>query len=234
MSRTYGQRSTNRTAVFLLLVFFAPITQAAEFASPSSSEFEATDWALLQTVPLNLVSASDAGSIGIFEAPLKVPLVRRITGFGLRQGTADGGRFNDLDLQAVFVDFGLPWQWSPWGGMKVTPRITLELGRFANEFEHREFGSLGPTFRFEPERSRIPFYVDLGLSPTVIDGANYGNRNLGTSLNFTSHVGLGLRFGRNRGKRVSFRYQHISNGGISSTNPGVNSYGIDFVFWSRQ
>ena len=103
-----------------------------------------------------------------------------------------------------------------------------------NDVEDRAFGSLGPNFLFENERWRLPLVVDMGLSPTVIDGSTYGDRELGTSFNFTSHLAVGMRFGQSRNHSVSLRYQHISNGGISVKNPGVNMIGLDVVLWSRQ
>ena len=76
-------------------------------------------------------------------------------------------------------------------------------------------------------------FMDLGLSPTIIDGATYGDHDFGTSFNFTSHIGLGLRFGQSKNHVVKLRYQHISNGGIDEVNPGVNMIGIDVVLWAR-
>ena len=230
MSGTVKINSVRRSKLLLLILFLSPILQAADLDSPELLEINnaALNWK--QSLQSGLAGMSDVGNVRLFE----MPLIGRITGFGFRQGTADGGRFADLDLQAAFVDFRLPWRWSPWRNMTVTPRLTLEVGRFSNDFEQRTFRSLGPTFRFERNLSSLPLFLDLGLSATTIDGVQYGDRDLGTSFNFTSHVALGLRFGPNQNNRVSLRYQHISNGGIDSTNPGMNSFGLDVVVWSRR
>ncbi len=106
----------------------------------------------------------------------------------------------------------------------------MEGGRFESESEHRYFVSFGPSIRLISDAHRVPLFVDVGSSPTVIDGSKYGDDEFGTSFNFTSHVALGLRFGQTKNQVVKLRYQHISNGGINNINPGVNMVGIDFSF----
>jgi len=231
-----------RIAAFLLLVSVARITQAGELASPfespvSSAGEESTSIlddrfsriASLQSVDANNGSMADAGKIGLFE----LPLIGQISSFGVRVASADGGQFDGLTQQSLFLDFKLPWRWSPWEGVYATPRLTLELGQFDTDLEDRLFGSFGPALRIDNDRWRIPAFVDLGISPTVIDGSEYGDWDLGASFNFTSHVALGMRFGRQKDHSVSFRFQHVSNGGTNSSNPGVDMFGIDYVFWAR-
>ena len=50
----------------------------------------------------------------------------------------------------------------------------------------------------------------------------------GTSFNFTPQAGLGVAWFREPGLAYLFeyRYVHISNGGLSLPNPGVNSTGV--------
>ncbi len=162
----------------------------------------------------------------------KLPLIGDLSRIGFRTATADGGQFERLNQYALFLDFSLPMSWLPWPDVTADPRITLELGRFELGDEARNFASLGPAIRFTNQRWRLPMFVDVGLSPTVIDGSRFGGRDLGTSLNFTSHIALGMRFGRQNAHALSLRYQHISNGGINHTNPGTNMIGLDLVFWS--
>ncbi len=164
----------------------------------------------------------------------KLPLIGDLSRIGFRTATADGGQFERLNQYALFLDFSLPISWSPWSDVTADPRLTLELGRFELGDEGRNFASLGPAIRFTNQRWRLPMFVDVGLSPTIIDGSRFGGRDLGTSLNFTSHVALGMRFGRQNAHALSLRYQHISNGGINHTNPGTNMIGLDLVFWTAR
>ena len=109
-------------------------------------------------------------------------------------------------------------------------RLTLDVGRLRDEEMQRSFASFGPTVRIMRERSRVPLFLDLGLSPTVIDGVKYGAEDLGTSFNFTSHIGVGMVLGGNRQHEIKVRFQHTSNGGIDEINPGVDMLGIDYAF----
>ncbi len=123
--------------------------------------------------------------------------------------------------------------WSPWTNVSASPKLTLETGRFESGSEHRSFASFGPSVRLTSDAHRVPLFVDLGISPTLINGSQYGQNDFGTSFNFTAHVALGLRFGPTKSQVVKLRYQHISNGGINNINPGVNMVGIDFSFSVR-
>lgn len=170
----------------------------------------------------------DQEDTDIFHAPL----IGNLSRIGFRTARADGGQFDNLNQYALFLDFSLPASWSPWRNVTADPRLTFEIGEFQDGSEGRGFVSLGPAVRFTNQRWRVPMFVDFGLSPTAIDGSRFEGRDLGTSLNFTSHIALGARFGKHNSHTVSLRYQHISNGGINNTNPGTNMIGLDFAFWS--
>lgn len=233
---------SHKAAACLSLVLLAGITQAGELApplelpstfsgvgsvaTPDERYSEFSSWPTLQS---DYSGTKDAGNIGLF----RVPLFGQISGFGVRVANANGGDFDGLSQQSLYIDFKLPWTWSPWEGMNAVPRFTLEVGQFETDLENRRFGSFGLAVQLDSERWRIPVFADFGFSPTFIDGSNYGDQNFGTSLNFTSHLALGIRYGRKSNHSVSVRYQHISNSGINSTNPGVNMFGIDLTFFGR-
>jgi len=186
-------------------------------SSPAAREFRARDHSRLElekTAQSNLFS---------------LPLIGRIRDAGVRVSTSAGSRFDGLTQQALFLDFGLPWAWDGRRGLTAEPFVSLEVGRFSRDSEEREFLSLGPTLRFSNDNWPSRMFVDVGISPTVIGAARYGDEDLGSSFNFSSHVGLGIRFGKNDRQFVKFRYQHISNGGLDPVNPGVNLVGLDFV-----
>jgi len=183
------------------------------------------------------VSSAEPSNFGRDITPetdlFRVPLVGDLNRIGIRAATAHGGEFDRLNQFALFLDFGLPKTWSPWPDVTADPRLTFEVGQFRLGDDHRLFASLGPALRLTNHRWRTPMFLDLGLSPTVIDGSRYEDRDLGTSFNLTSHIALGMHFGRQNSSTVSLRYQHISNGGINHTNPGTNMIGLDFVFWIK-
>ena len=231
-----------RNALVLPLLVVTAITYATESAMPSgerksppSTNFNSLSgngFASLNAVPTTRDGRADTTvpeDMNLFH----IPLTGNIQDFGFRLATADGGKFGGLTQQAFFVDFKLPWIWSPWTNFSASPKLTLETGRFNQGSENRYFASLGPTLRLANDRWRVPLFMDLGLSPTIIDGSTYGDREFGTSFNFTSHIALGIRFGRTRNHVVKLRYQHISNGSLDEVNPGVNMIGVDVVLWAR-
>lgn len=165
---------------------------------------------------------------GLFE----LPIIGSLDSFGIRYASARSN-FEGLSQQALFADFRTPWAWSTWGETTTSLRLSFEAGRFLRNSEKRYFASFGPGIRIASDRWEAPLFLDLGLSPTVIGGSTYGDGNLGRSLNFTSHIGVGMKFGRTKQHEVKLRYQHISNGGLDEVNPGVNMIGLDFVFWGR-
>ncbi len=231
-----------RNALLLPLLVVAAITHATESAmpfrerlSPPITYFESLSgngFASLHAVP---TTRDDRADITVPEDTnlFHIPLIGDIQDFGFRLATADGGKFSDLTQQALFVDFKLPWMWSRWTNVSASSKLTLETGRFNQESENLYFASLGPTLRLAADRWRVPLFMDLGLSPTIIVGSTDGDRDVGTSFAFTSHIALGLRFGQKRNHVVKLRYQYISNGGLDEVNPGVNMIGVDVVLWAR-
>ncbi len=229
----------------LLLSLFSSVTAATHAMEPSAAadQRESSEIAdLSASVPdkfansnhLSLTAGGRSGTTLPDDAGLfSLPLLGTFESLGFRFATADGGKFNGLTQQAFFADFSLPWRWTTWKNVSIAPRLTVEAGRFESGSEHRFFASFGPSVRLTSDAHRVPLFVDVGISPTVINGSQYGDNDFGTSSNFTLHVALGLRFGRTKNQVVKLRYQHISNGGINNTNPGVNMVGIDFSFSVR-
>jgi hypothetical protein len=72
-----------------------------------------------------------------------------------------------------------------------------------------------PVFRFE----RSWYYVEAAVGVHFVQAHISAHRTFSTALQFGDHVGLGVRSGR---YDVSARIQHLSNGGVSSPNPGIN------------
>lgn len=222
------------------LVFFFTLTAAAQgrLDTVQAAKAGSPEAGLYERVPQRLLTVSQDDSrygeqtirddIGLF----RVPLLGTIDGFGVRYASSDSG-FRGLDQQSVYIDFRLPFTWILRDRFLVQPRLTLEGGRITRGSDERAFGSFGPSMRISSATTASRWFTDIGLMPTVIDGARYEGDDFGTSFNFTSFVGLGRQFGENRRHELRLRFQHVSNGGINDTNPGINMVGIDFTFRMR-
>ena len=107
-------------------------------------------------------------------------------------------------------------------------RLEFAIGMISTSQESRAFVSLGPVWRLPINRRSL--FVELGLSPTLIAGSSVNGRDLGGNFHFTSSASIGTTFGARENISVALRVQHISNGGLSNTNPGMNMIGLNFAF----
>lgn len=108
-------------------------------------------------------------------------------------------------------------------------RLEVAIGSITNSADSSAFVSIGPVWRLPIEHRRM--FVEFGLSPTLIIGdSTFGGRDLGGNFHFTSSLSIGAAFGRFDALSVSLRAQHISNGGLNSTNPGIDMIGINVAF----
>ena len=66
----------------------------------------------------------------------------------------------------------------------------------------------------------------------VLDGggSSFNDRDMGGNFHFTSFAALGAIFGPRDSAARSLRIQHTSNGGLNSTNPGVDVIGLNITF----
>ena len=108
-------------------------------------------------------------------------------------------------------------------------RLELAVGAIAGQGDTRAWASIGPVWRWEGFTGRPNLYLELGFSPTVLGGSTFGSRDLGSDFHFTSSLAVGRRFSSLRNSALTLRIQHISNGGLNSTNPGMDMIGISYV-----
>lgn len=105
--------------------------------------------------------------------------------------------------------------------------LELALGALSTPAETRPFVSLGPVWDLG-NRSQVLVF-EFGFSATLLGGSTFAGRDVGGNLHFTSSVTLGTRFGRERAYALALRVQHTSNGGLNSTNPGLDAIGLNFM-----
>lgn len=151
-----------------------------------------------------------------------------------------GGYSGDKDASGksqslTFISLG--WRWTfdgadaiddflAKGGMEfswaVEPLVGLVTGE-AEAFEasvvpYARLSSLGPI------RWGLVPYFEGGIGIAYTGLRNYG---LGSRVQFSDNVGLGITFGSDKGRRwsVGYRYRHLSHAGIfGSPNAGLNAH----------
>ena len=121
-----------------------------------------------------------------------------------------------------------PAHWHLSTNWMVSPRIELTTGYLVNHGEDGFIGTLGPELvaTYRPWRTS----VDIGIRATVLSRDIFEGRNFGIPFQVTSHVGIGWEFIRRW--TVGYRFQHMSNSRLSSSNPGLNMhmFGLGYQF----
>ncbi len=142
---------------------------------------------------------------------------------------------SDYRLAVAGEKFADTWQFAVAYNMRPPRRlrarhIEVAIGTLSTSRENRLFVSLGPVWRL-PIRSQSLF-VELGISPTLLSGSSFNGRDVGGNFHFVSSAAVRANFGAHDSVALSLRIQHMSNGSLNSTNPGMNMIGLNITFTS--
>ncbi len=139
---------------------------------------------------------------------------------GVRYGFSSSARTHDFRQADAFVDWKLPWEWEMKYDLFLRPGLGFTTG-WLNDHESDAFiGSFGPNATFG--RKGFPVMVVLGISPTWLTRTSFEKVNFRSPLQFTDHIGLQVRPGSHI--LMGYRLQHMSNAGLSYSNPGLNMH----------
>jgi hypothetical protein len=132
---------------------------------------------------------------------------------------------------------GLQWNWQKrWfteRSWNLGAYWDLQLGRWGGPLRQGQEDagdqeiwdlSLTPVFRLErAERSAVVPYIEAAIGFHLLSDQRVNfRRRFSTSFQYGDHLGVGARFGGRQRWDASFRLQHLSNGGLSNPNPGIN------------
>jgi hypothetical protein len=137
---------------------------------------------------------------------------------GARFGFGASSSNKDFHQAEAFVDWNLPWHWDLGRKWEVQTRLDLSAGGLADSQAGGAVGTVGPLVALGWER--VPLSIAGGSGPTLLSRWEYGTKDLGDTLQFTSHIGLYWDIAKHW--RLGYRFQHMSNAGISHSNPGLN------------
>jgi lipid A 3-O-deacylase len=92
--------------------------------------------------------------------------------------------------------------------------------------------SLTPVFRLRPDASGgVQPYLDVAVGLHLLSRDRIDDSHkLGSNLNFGPLLGLGVTFGDKSQYDLGYRFQHISNGGTTKPNDGVNIHEIRLTY----
>lgn len=100
--------------------------------------------------------------------------------------------------------------------------LDTSIGVISRSSDDRPFVGFGPVWRLQ--NGRRTAYLEFAFRPTIIFANGLGDRDLGGNFFFSSALSSGFSFDNDWA--VALRYEHISNGGLNSTNPGLDLLGI--------
>ncbi len=137
---------------------------------------------------------------------------------GLRSGVS-ASSFEDLYYEVdAYADWDLPWRFDLGRRWRLGTGVDVSAGWLAARGNSAFIASAGPLFVLK--RDRLPLEFEAGFSPTVLSRQRFDQDDLGSWCQFTSHAAVLWEAGRHF--LIGYRFQHMSNGGISEDNPGLN------------
>jgi len=142
--------------------------------------------------------------------------------FGIRAAQDDGGNEVGFNQYELLVTKPTRWRWD-FERTRLTVTLEGSLGMLKGGGDEGFLVTLGPGLVLDSEDGSL--YGMIGISPTLLSEAHYGDENLGGNFYFTSYVGVGLKFAERW--RFGYRYSHMSNAGTNSSNPGLNLHALE-------
>jgi hypothetical protein len=153
----------------------------------------------------------------------------QIESVGARFGTSpSNGASHNFHQAEAFMNWNLPWGWDLGKDWRLQSRLDASAGWLGSSFEDGFIGTLGPSLLLA--RASFPLSFAVGISPTLLSRDDYVEKDFGQLLQFTAYVGFNYDFGRHL--RAGYRFQHMSNGGLSDPNPGLNlhMFALSYLF----
>ncbi len=152
----------------------------------------------------------------------------RIESFGARGGFSFANTGNRISEAEGFLDFNLPWKWDLGKDWSLQTKLNLACGWIGGGNDNAVQGSVGPAVQLFPPN--FPLNLEAGSSATGMSQKVFGDENLGTYFQFTTYIGVNWDITKHI--RLGYRFQHISNAGMSQHNPGINMnmLALSYVF----
>jgi len=152
----------------------------------------------------------------------------RLAASGVRGGFPANKSSDGYCQTEVFANWNLPWRWDLGRDWGLQSRIDSSIGWLGNETADGVIVNLGPSLLLN--HADFPVLLETGTCSTGLSRHGYGSKNFGTSMQFTTY--LGLDFEVVEQLRLGCRFQHMSNARLSSHKPGLNliMMSVSYVF----
>ena len=147
---------------------------------------------------------------------------------GVRGGTSANSSGQDFNQAEAAANWKLPWGWDLGRSFYLQSRLDASAGWLGDRSVNAVIGTVGPTVLLT--REHLPISLEGGCSPAFLTRSEFGSKNFGIPFQVTSHAGLNWDVTSHW--RLGYRFQHMSNGGLSRNNPGLNlhMFGLSYLF----
>ena len=145
---------------------------------------------------------------------------------GLRSSVDASNEKEKFEQYELFASHELPWSWQLPADWCVSTKLDATAGALRGAGETGLVASIGPSLVLSSPGGRVS--LEGGSSPTVLSRDKFGRQDFGVKFQFTSHASLRVKLSSNVG--VGYRYQHMSNAGMSSHNPGLDLHMLELSF----
>ena len=164
---------------------------------------------------------------GLLSLPMASRADAQNQAFGLRGGIGFENAMEDYSAGEIYFLQDFSWRRELAEKISLQPRWEVNAGAIVSDHEEGGFLMAGLGLAFVFCNDALEF--DIGFRPTWLSTHEFGDDDLGGPIQFTSHAGLGVRWGR---MFFQYRVQHISNAGLDSPNPGLNLHmaGVGVTF----
>ena len=145
---------------------------------------------------------------------------------GARGGTSFDSPQGHFYQGEGFAGWKTPWRWNFYSKWTLQPDVDASAGDLTSLGANGFVGTLGAVI--EIRCGTFPVFLEGGSSPTYLSRYIFGSRDLGERFQFTSHIGL--QWDMTKNLAASLRFQHMSDAGITRTNPGLNVQMLSLQF----
>ena len=147
---------------------------------------------------------------------------------GARSGFSARARPYSFYQTEVVANWELPLKLHSDSLWLLTPRLETTAGWLYHHHQTAFIGTLGPTATLKYRDFPVTF--DAGVRAVVLSQDRFEETDFGIPFQFISHVGLEWEVTNHWS--LGYRFQHMSNSGLGSSNPGLNThmFGIGYRF----
>jgi hypothetical protein len=104
--------------------------------------------------------------------------------------------------------------------------VESTLGALQRRNDYGTLLHIGPILDFKSPEGR--WGIRIGFAPTLISNSHYGPVDLGGKFHFSSS--LSAYWLANQKYALLYRFQHTSNGGLRTCNPGLDLHSLGIAY----